>query len=114
MAEKTIFKKIIDGEIPANIVHDDEHCLVFHDISPKAPVHVLVIPKKEIATLDDIADEDQALMGHLWLVVRDVARKLGLEEGYRVVVNCKENGGQEVPHVHLHLMGGRRLNWPPG
>ncbi|MEX2357428.1 MAG: histidine triad nucleotide-binding protein, partial [Pirellulaceae bacterium] len=101
MPEKTIFKKIIDGEIPANIIHDDEHCLVFHDISPKAPVHVLVIPKKEIATLDDIADEDQALMGHLWLVVRDVARKLGLEEGYRVIVNCKENGGQEVPHVHL-------------
>ncbi|MEX1042451.1 MAG: histidine triad nucleotide-binding protein [Pirellulaceae bacterium] len=114
MPEKTIFKKIIDGEIPANIIHDDEHCLVFHDISPKAPVHVLVIPKKEIATLDDIADEDQALMGHLWLVVRDVARKLGLEEGYRVIVNCKENGGQEVPHVHLHVMGGRRLNWPPG
>ncbi|MEX0792540.1 MAG: histidine triad nucleotide-binding protein [Pirellulaceae bacterium] len=114
MPEKTIFKKIIDGEIPANIIHDDEHCLVFHDINPKAPVHVLVIPKKEIATLDDIADEDQALMGHLWLVVRDVARKLGLEEGYRVIVNCKENGGQEVPHVHLHLMGGRRLNWPPG
>jgi histidine triad (HIT) family protein len=114
MAEKTIFKKIIDGEIPADIIHDDQHCLVFHDISPKAPVHVLVIPKKEIATLDDITDEDQALMGHLWLVVRDVARKLGLEEGYRVVVNCKENGGQEVPHVHLHLMGGRRLKWPPG
>jgi len=114
MPEKTIFKKIIDGEIPANIIHDDEHCLVFHDISPKAPIHVLVIPKKEIASLDDVADEDQAVMGHLWLVVRDVARKLGLEEGYRVVVNCKENGGQEVPHVHLHLMGGRRLSWPPG
>ncbi|MCC9605365.1 histidine triad nucleotide-binding protein [Blastopirellula sp. JC732] len=114
MNGKTIFKKIIDGEIPADVIYEDEHCLVFRDIAPKAPTHVLVIPKKEIATLDDIADEDAAVMGHLWLVVRDVARQLGLENGYRVVVNCKEEGGQEVPHVHLHLMGGRKLTWPPG
>ncbi|PQO43024.1 histidine triad nucleotide-binding protein [Blastopirellula marina] len=114
MSEKTIFKRIIDGEIPADVVYEDDLCLVFRDIAPKAPTHVLVIPKKEIATLDDVADEDAALMGHLWIVVRDVARQLGLEEGYRVVVNCKEGGGQEVPHVHLHLMGGRKLTWPPG
>ncbi|UUO08034.1 histidine triad nucleotide-binding protein [Blastopirellula sp. J2-11] len=114
MSEKTIFKRIIDGEIPADIVYEDDLCLAFRDIAPKAPTHVLVIPKKEIATLDDLADEDAALMGHLWIVVRDVARKLCLDKGYRVVVNCKEEGGQEVPHVHLHLMGGRKLTWPPG
>ncbi|EAQ80207.1 histidine triad nucleotide-binding protein [Blastopirellula marina] len=114
MSEKTIFKRIIDGEIPADIVYEDDLCLAFRDIAPKAPTHVLVIPKKEIATLDDVTDEDAALMGHLWIVVRDVARKLHLDKGYRVVVNCKEEGGQEVPHVHLHLMGGRKLTWPPG
>ncbi|TWT39681.1 histidine triad nucleotide-binding protein [Blastopirellula retiformator] len=114
MSEKTIFKKIIDGEIPADVIYEDDLCMVFRDIAPKAPTHLLVIPKKEIATIDDIADEDAAVMGHLWLVVRDVARKLGLENGYRVIVNCKEEGGQEVPHIHLHLMGGRKLTWPPG
>lgn len=114
MSEKTIFKKIIDGEIPADVIYEDDLCMVFRDIAPKAPTHVLVIPKKEIATIDDIADEDAAVMGHLWLVVRDVARQLGLENGYRVIVNCKEEGGQEVPHIHLHLMGGRKLTWPPG
>ncbi|MFI4874212.1 MAG: histidine triad nucleotide-binding protein [Blastopirellula sp. JB062] len=114
MSEKTIFKRIIDGEIPADVVYEDELCLAFRDIAPKAPTHVLVIPKKEIATLDDLADDDAATMGHLWIVVRDVARQLGLENGYRVVVNCKKEGGQEVPHVHLHLLGGRKLTWPPG
>ncbi len=114
MSDKTIFKKIIDKELPANIVHEDDLCLAFHDIAPKAPVHVLVIPKKEIATLDDLADEDQQLVGHLWLTIRDLARKLGLDQGYRVVVNCKEGGGQEVPHLHFHLLGGRQMSWPPG
>jgi histidine triad (HIT) family protein len=114
MSEKTIFKRIIDGEIPANVVHDDQHCLAFHDIDPKAPTHVLVIPKKEIANFDDIGDDDQALLGHMMTVVRDVARQLKLDDGYRVVVNCGPHGGQAVDHLHFHLLGGRQMTWPPG
>lgn len=114
MSEKTIFKRIIDGEIPADIVHDDELCLAFRDIAPKAPTHVLVIPKKEIATLNDLTDQDQSLIGHIYLVIQKHATDWGLENGYRVVVNCGEDGGQEVNHVHFHVLGGRRLNWPPG
>jgi len=112
---KTIFKKIIDGEIPADVVYQDDRCLVFRDVSPQAPTHVLVIPKKEIASIEALADEDAPLLGHLWLVIRNVARELGLaEEGYRVVVNCGKNGGQEVDHLHFHLLGGRPMQWPPG
>ncbi|MHC2068421.1 histidine triad nucleotide-binding protein [Bremerella sp. T1] len=114
MSEKTIFKRIIDKEIPADIVYEDDQCLAFKDIAPKAPTHVLIIPKKEIATVDDVADEDAALIGHMWIVIRNLARELGLEEGYRVIVNCKEAGGQEVPHLHYHLLGGRKMTWPPG
>ena len=113
MAEKTIFKKIIDGEIPAKLVHDDEFCLAFHDIAPQAPVHVLVIPKKEIASLDAVSDEDQELIGHMHVVIRDLARKLGLA-AYRVVSNCGAEAGQSVDHLHFHLLGGRPMNWPPG
>ena len=115
MSEKTIFKRIIDGEIPADIVHDDEHCLAFRDVSPQAPVHVLVIPKKEIPSVETIADEDAALIGHMWMVIRNVARQEGLAEGgYRVVVNCGKDGGQSVDHLHYHVLGGRALSWPPG
>ncbi len=114
MTEKTIFKRIIDGEIPADVVFEDEHCLAFRDVNPQAPTHVLVIPKKEIASLDAVADEDAPLMGHLHRVIRDLARTLKLEEGYRVVVNCGPNGGQTVDHLHFHLLGGRPLSWPPG
>lgn len=114
MSDKTIFKRIIDKEIPADVVYEDDLCLAFKDIAPKAPTHVLIIPKKEIATVDDIADEDAALIGHIWIVIRNLARDLGLEEGYRVIVNCKEAGGQEVPHLHYHLLGGRKMTWPPG
>jgi histidine triad (HIT) family protein len=114
MGEKTIFKKIIDGEIPADIVYDDDHCLAFRDINAQAPTHVLVIPKKEIATLDDLGSEDEALVGHLFTVMRKLAAQLGLEEGYRVVVNCNPAGGQEVYHLHFHLLGGRQMKWPPG
>lgn len=114
MSEKTIFKKIIDGEIPAKIVHDDEHCLAFHDVAPQAPTHVLIIPKKEIASVDAITDEDASLMGHLWLVIRRLATELQLANGYRVVVNCGADGGQTVDHLHFHLLGGRDLSWPPG
>ena len=114
MTEKTIFKKIIDREIPADIVHEDEHCLAFRDIDPKAPVHVLVIPKLEIAAVDGIADEHAGLMGHIWTVIPRVARQLELGAGYRVVVNCGADGGQSVDHLHFHILGGRRLSWPPG
>jgi histidine triad (HIT) family protein len=114
MAEKTIFKKIIDREIPADIVYEDDQCLAFRDINPQAPTHVLLIPKKEIPTLDDLGDEDRALAGHLLSVVPRLASELGLDGGYRVVVNCGPDGGQEVDHVHLHLLGGRPMTWPPG
>ena len=114
MSEKTIFKKIIDGEIPADVIFQDEHCLAFRDINPQAPTHVLVIPRKEIASVDAITDEDQALVGHLYLVIRDLARELGLDGGYRVIVNCGDEGGQTVDHLHFHLLGGRSLQWPPG
>jgi histidine triad (HIT) family protein len=111
---KTIFKRIIDREIPADIVYEDDRCLAFRDVSPKAPTHVLVIPKKEITNLEGLADEDSALVAHLWMVIRDLARKLGLKDGYRVVVNCGPDGGQTVDHLHFHILGGRYMEWPPG
>jgi histidine triad (HIT) family protein len=114
MAAKTIFKKIIDREIPAKIAYEDDLCLAFHDISPKAPTHVLVVPKKEITSLAAAADEDVQLLGHLLRVARDLAKQLGLTDGYRVVTNCGPDGGQSVDHLHLHLLGGRQLGWPPG
>ncbi len=114
MSEKTIFKKIIDREIPADIIYEDEQCLAFRDIAPQAPTHVLVIPKNEIPSLDDTTDEDAALVGHLVVVARNLARQEGLSHGYRVVVNCGPDGGQSVDHLHFHLLGGRRMKWPPG
>ncbi len=114
MAEKTIFKRIIDGEIPARLVHDDEQCLAFHDVSPQAPVHVLIIPKREIASLADLSASDAALLGHIWTTIPVLAKQLGLTSGYRVVVNCGRDGGQSVDHLHFHLLGGRQLEWPPG
>jgi histidine triad (HIT) family protein len=113
MAE-TVFAKIIRGEIPARIEHDDDLCLAFHDVAPQAPVHVLVIPKRPIATLADTQETDAALLGHLVLVATQVARTLGLADGYRLVVNCGRDGGQSVDHLHVHLLGGRPLGWPPG
>ena len=111
----TVFMKIIRKEIAASIVFEDELCLVFHDIHPKAPVHVLVIPKKPIESLEEVALEDQSLIGHLFIVLQRIARELGVSEaGYRVVINCRGDGGQEVPHLHLHLLGGRKQKWPPG
>jgi histidine triad (HIT) family protein len=114
MLTDNIFLKIINKQIPAKIVHEDDSCLAFHDVNPQAPVHVLIIPKKVIATHDDIAPADKELIGHMHVVARDLAVKLGLGAGYRVVVNCRENGGQTVPHLHMHLLGGRPFAWPPG
>ncbi|GAB4377415.1 MAG: histidine triad nucleotide-binding protein [Elainellaceae cyanobacterium] len=110
----TIFGKIIRHEIPADIVYEDELCLAFRDIQPQAPVHVLVIPKKPIAKLADAESQDHALMGHLLLTVKRVAEQLGLTDGYRVVINNGPDGGQTVYHMHLHILGGRQMKWPPG
>lgn len=113
MAEKTIFKKIIDGEIPAKIVYQDEKSLVFEDINPQAPTHLLIIPKKEIPKLADVDESDAALLGHLLVVAKKVAEDLGLKS-YRVVNNCGSDAGQDVFHLHLHLLAGRKFTWPPG
>lgn len=113
MAE-TIFSKIIDREIPADIVFEDDRCLAFRDVNPQAPTHVLVIPKKPVESIDSLAPEDGPLIGHLFLVCAQLASQLGLGSGYRVVCNCGPDGGQSVNHLHLHLLGGRAMKWPPG
>lgn len=110
----SIFAKIIAREIPADIVFEDDVCLAFRDIAPKAPVHILVIPKKPIVSLADLTEEDQAVMGRCVFVASQVAKQEGLENGYRLVVNSGSDGGQEVPHLHFHLLGGRKMAWPPG
>jgi histidine triad (HIT) family protein len=113
MAE-TIFSKIIERRIPARIEHEDDRCLAFHDVAPQAPTHVLVIPKKPIPSLADLEPADEALVGHLVLVATQLAATLGLGDGYRLVVNCGRDGGQSVDHLHVHLLGGRQMHWPPG
>ena len=106
----TIFKKIIDKEIPASIVYEDDKVMAFKDINPLAPIHILVIPKKEIATINDIKEEDKELIGHIFLVIGKIVKELGIDkEGYRVVANCNEFGGQEVFHLHYHILGGKKL-----
>ncbi|MGB3513754.1 MAG: histidine triad nucleotide-binding protein [Microcoleaceae cyanobacterium] len=112
--QDTLFGKIIRREIPADIVYEDDMALAFKDINPQAPVHILVIPKKPIPKLADAVPEDHALMGHLLLTVKRVAEEAGLDNGYRVVVNNGFDGGQTVDHLHIHLLGGRQLQWPPG
>jgi histidine triad (HIT) family protein len=114
MLSDNLFKKIIDRQIPADIVYEDDRCLAFRDINPQAPVHVLIIPRKVIATHSEIAPDDRELLGHLHLVAAQLARQLGIDDGYRIVINCKEPAGQTVPHLHMHLLGGRSLTWPPG
>ncbi len=109
-----IFQKIIDREIKADIVYEDELCLAFRDVNPQAPVHVLIIPRQVIATHDAVTAADRALLGHLHLIAVKVAQQLGLSDGYRLVINCRERAGQSVPHLHMHLLGGRNLSWPPG
>jgi histidine triad (HIT) family protein len=112
--QDNIFLKIIEKKIPARIAYEDEHCVAFHDINPQAPVHVLIIPRKVIATHAEITDQDRDLLGHLHLVAMKLAKQLKLDDGYRIVVNCQDRGGQTVPHLHMHLMGGRNFTWPPG
>lgn len=106
----TIFSKIINKEIPSDIVYQDDEITAFKDISPQAPVHILIVPNKEIPTVDDVTEEDAALLGKLFIVARQIARDQGIaENGYRLIINCREHGGQEVFHLHMHLLGGQNL-----
>ena len=111
----TIFTKIINKEIYSDIIYEDDHAIAFNDISPQSPTHFLIIPKKEIKTLNDISDNDKELIGHLFVVAKKLALKLGFDEdGYRIVFNCNEHAGQTVFHIHMHVLAGRKLTWPPG
>tara|TARA_B100000242_G_C42976700_1_gene453332 strand:- start:606 stop:947 length:342 start_codon:yes stop_codon:yes gene_type:complete len=111
----TIFTKIINKEIPADILFENDNVIAFRDVNPVAPVHFLVIPKKEIPTLNDIDENDKDIIGELFLVAKKLAKIEGLEKkGYRTIFNCNEDGGQTVFHIHLHVMGGRQMEWPPG
>jgi histidine triad (HIT) family protein len=114
MSSDTLFAKIVRREIPAQIVYEDDRCLAFRDIHPQAPVHILVIPKRPIPQIEQIAPEDEALVGHLFYAASEIARREGLTEGYRLVVNNGPQGGQTVYHLHVHLLGGRAFGWPPG
>jgi histidine triad (HIT) family protein len=110
-----LFCSIIDGKIPAKIIHEDDFCVAYPDINPQAPTHILIVPRKHIPTTNDIAEEDAALIGQLFLAAKQIAAKEGIAEaGYRTVFNCNAAAGQAVFHIHLHLLGGRPLGWPPG
>ena len=111
---ETIFQKIIDKELPADIVYEDDSCLAFKDINPVAPIHILVIPKKRIEKISDSNSEDKELLGHLFLVAGNIARDLGIEDAFRLVVNNGAGAQQTVFHLHIHLIAGREFNWPPG
>lgn len=115
MSSNTIFAKIIRGEIPAVRVHEDEQCIAIRDVNPQAPTHLLVIPKAEIESVERLNESDAGLIGHLVLVAQKVAREAGIAaSGYRLVLNVGQDGGMSVPHLHLHVLGGRQLGWPPG
>ncbi len=114
MSEKTIFKKIIDKEIPAKILYEDDLCLAFPDIKPQAPVHILIIPKEEIVSLAQVEEKHKELLGHLLLVTRRLAEEHGIQDGFRTVLNSGAKAGQSVFHLHIHLLGDREMKWPPG
>ena len=114
MMADNIFLKIISKQIPATIAYEDDLCLAFHDINAKAPVHVLIIPKTVISTHADVTEADAHVLGHIHVIAAKLAAEFGLGDGYRLVVNCGEQAGQTVPHLHFHLMGGRDFSWPPG
>lgn len=111
---KTIFQRIIDREIPAKIEHEDEHCVVLHDIQPQAPVHLLIVPKKVIPRLGEATAADQIVLGHLLLVAGQIAKKLELAHGFRLVINNGPHANESVPHLHVHLLAKRQMTWPPG
>ena len=114
MTKKTLFEKIIDREIPADIIYEDDLCIAINDINPKAPIHVLLIPKKPIPKLSDCNEGDKELLSHLFLKVSEIASLCNIPESFRVNINNGEEAGQEVFHLHIHIMGGRKFNWPPG
>lgn len=114
MSTKTLFQKIADKEIPARFEHEDALCIAIRDINPQAPTHVLIIPRKPLVRLDEAAPEDAALLGHLLLTAKSLAAKLHLAKGFRIVINNGKQAGETVPHLHVHLLGGRDLEWPPG
>jgi histidine triad (HIT) family protein len=115
MSDKTLFEKICDKEIPATIVFEDERCVAFRDISPQAPIHILVVPRKPVIRVGLAESGDEALLGHLLLTAAQVARGEGIADtGYRLIINNGPDGGEAVPHLHVHLLGGRQLGWPPG
>lgn len=109
-----VFCKIASNEIPSKKVYEDDQIVAFNDLEPQAPVHVLIIPKKHIQSADQIAYDDKEIIGKIFMVASKIAKELGLENGYRIVNNCGEDGGQTVPHLHFHLMGGRKMTWPAG
>jgi histidine triad (HIT) family protein len=111
---KTLFEKIMTGEIPGQIEYEDDLCIALRDINPQAPTHLLIIPRKPIPRVGEATTEDQATLGHLLLKAGQIARNLNLENGFRIVINNGEDGGETVPHLHVHLLGGRPLDWPPG
>jgi histidine triad (HIT) family protein len=112
---KTLFEKIYDGEIPADVLHKDDLCCAFHDNSPQAPTHVLIVPRKPIARIAAASESDQPMLGHLLSIAAKLAVSLGIDSsGYRIVINNGSHGGETVPHLHVHLLGGRQLEWPPG
>lgn len=113
MMTKNIFLDIVEGRLPAEIVHQDDQCVAFRDVNPQATTHILVVPRKVIRTHADVTADDESLLGHLHLVAARLAREEGLDS-YRLVLNCNEGAGQSVPHLHLHLLGGRNFGWPPG
>jgi histidine triad (HIT) family protein len=113
--ENCIFCKIAKGDIPCSKVYEDDKILAFKDINPEAPVHILIIPKEHIKSINVLEEKHKELIGHIFITAKNIAKNQGAaEDGYRVVTNCGDNGGQTVPHVHFHLLGGRILNWPPG
>ena len=114
MSQETIFTKIINREIPADIIYEDDLALAFKDINPQAPFHSLIIPKQAIATINDVTEENSHLVGHLYVVAAKLAKQLNFsDDGYRVVMNCNEHGGQTVYHIHLHMLAGKEMGWPP-
>lgn len=114
MTAKTVFQRIIDREIPADIVYEDADCLAFRDINPQAPIHILLIPKKAIPDFESIREEDEGVLGKLLLAVHRIAEAQGLGKGFRLVLNNGRDAGQEVPHLHFHILAGRPFGWPPG
>ena len=114
MINKTLFEKIIDKEIPADILYEDDYCIAINDINPQAPIHILLIPKKPIEKLSDCTKEDKNLLAHLFLKIGDITKELNINDAFRININNGAKAGQEIFHLHIHILAGRKFNWPPG